>query len=46
MLIFLEDVIFAQNGFVIDISVNPSVGRNIAVIISRLSQLNGRSNDL
>lgn len=32
--------------FVIDISVNPSVRGNIAVIISLLSQLNGRSNDL
>lgn len=32
--------------FVIDISVNLSVGGNMAVIISLLSQLNGRSNDL
>lgn len=32
--------------FVTDISVSPSVGGNMAVIISLLSQLNGRSNDL
>lgn len=32
--------------FVVDISVSPSVGENVAVIVSLLSQLNRRSNDL